>query len=96
MKIEDKQLVPYYLMSCFLYYHKNDQVLSDSDYNKVCDRLLENYDKIEHPHKHLVTIEDLKSQGSPSIEFPRIVMCSAIEWLGESKQEVLSIEDLFE
>ena len=94
--ISDKQLIPYYLMSCYLYYHKNDSVLNDMEYNKICDRLIDNLDNLEHQHKHLVKLDDLKSQGSPNISFPNIVKRSAMDWLKDSKKQKVDMSDIFE
>ena len=47
-------LVPYYLMSCYLYYECDKNVLSDTQFDTLCKRLLDNWDSINHIHKHLI------------------------------------------
>jgi len=52
--INTNQLVPYYLMSSFLYYSAHPQwvsPLSDVEYDNLCKRLSDEWDSIEHPHK---------------------------------------------
>jgi len=72
----------YYLMSCYLYYYKHQNILTDDDFNKLCKYLYQNYDVINHQHKHLVTKEDLKASTGYSIkEYPIIVKVSAELWL---------------
>ena len=39
--LHTKQLVPYYLMSSYLYYHCDKSVLSDGDYDALGKRLLD-------------------------------------------------------
>ena len=36
------KLVPFYLMSCYLYYKEDIQVLKDEDFDQLAKRLLDN------------------------------------------------------
>jgi NAD-dependent DNA ligase len=90
----DKQLIPYYLMSCYLYYVKNENVLNDKEFDELCQRLYEKWDLISHPHKKLIIKENLKAQTGYSIKFPTIVKVCAMEWLKEQKNKI-DIKDLF-
>lgn len=105
--IEDKQLVPYYLMSCHLYYEKNESVLSDKEFDDVCHRLVANWTKIKHPHKKLIKKGSIQAQtGYNNKNYPNIVKLSALQWLDESKNNPKpkepepvvdnGIDDLFE
>lgn len=53
-------LVKFYLMSCYLYYEKDVNVLLDYEFDEMCKILLKNFDKIKHMHKHLLDKESLK------------------------------------
>ena len=47
-------LVPYYLIHSFLYYEKDDPIISDEEYDRICKMLYDAYDIVEHHHKHLI------------------------------------------
>ena len=59
-------------MAAYAYYVEDDPIMSDWDFDKLACTLLEEYDRIEHQHKHLVTKEDLKA-GTYLGEYPEIV-----------------------
>ena len=51
------QLVPCYLMASYLYYHRNVSLMSDADYDKLCEALFILWNEPEvrtHQHRHLV------------------------------------------
>lgn len=51
----------YYLMPSFLYYKPNKSVLSDFKFRTLSKSLLERWEEVTHPHKFLITVDDLKS-----------------------------------
>ena len=75
-----QQLVPYYLMSSYLYYKKNKQVLTDDEFDTLCKRLLDEWDSIEHMHKHLITKEDLKAGTGYAIKYTNMIIGAAERW----------------
>ena len=84
--INTNQLVPYYLMSSFLYYSAHPQwvsPLNDIEYDNLCKRLLDEWDSIEHPHKYLIDFESLSSGTGYYLkqdDYPSIVIGAAINW----------------
>lgn len=73
-------LVPYYLMSSYLYYHCDSGPMTDQAYDLCCKRLEEEWFWIEHPHKHLVDFDSLASTTGYYLRpesLPRIVLLSA-------------------
>ena len=54
-------LVPWYLMSSYAYYEKDDPFLSDQCYDWICQQLDERWDAVEHMHKHIVDRAALKA-----------------------------------
>lgn len=58
-------LVNVYLISSFLYYHLNESILSDHDYDRLCKTLLDRYGEIQsHPrlwHRRLISQSALSS-----------------------------------
>lgn len=83
--ISPNRLVPYYLMSSYLYYHANAQVLTDADYDQICKRLLFEWDNISHPHKGLVTRADLEAGTGYAIKYTNMIKGAAMAWLAENK-----------
>jgi len=64
--------VPYYLMASYAYYEKDDPILSDDFYDKLAKKILNQWDDIEHYHKHLLSKEVLEA-GSYIGKYPTIV-----------------------
>jgi len=62
------RLVPYYLMSSYLYYKEDKQVLTD------------NWDSIEHMHKHLITKGDLTAGTGYAIKYTNMIIGAANRW----------------
>lgn len=98
--IDRKLLVPYYLMSSFLYYKENKQVLTDKEFDDLCFQLDDEWTKVKHPHKKLIKRSNLKAQTGYNIKFPKIVILSAYDWYENKdvyvKKEQDGIEDLFD
>lgn len=72
----------WYLSSSYAYYCRFTSMLSDECFDKMCKYLLDNYDKIEHHHKHLVTKEMLAAGTGYNLrekDYPRIVVYSTEE-----------------
>lgn len=67
-----KNPIAKYLMCAFAYYEQADPLISDQEFDELGKWLLENYDNVEHMHKHLVTKEDLDA-GTYLGEYPTIV-----------------------
>lgn len=61
--------VPWYIMASYAYYVLDDPILTDSTFDRLCRKLLENWDSIEHIHKHLLTKEALLA-GTYLGEYP--------------------------
>ncbi len=60
--ISNNRLIPIYLMSSYLYYECDLNVLDDTQFDYLCKRILDNWDNIDHMHKHLLDKESLKSR----------------------------------
>lgn len=78
----NKQFV-YYLMSCYLYYERDLNILSDYDFDTLCKSLLDNYDSISHRHKNLITREDLSASTGYMIKYPRILKDASMMWYND-------------
>ena len=78
--LHKNQLVPYYLMSSYLYYHCDKQVLNDDEYDALAKRLLDEWDSVEHMHKHLITQGDLTAGTGYAIKYTNMIKNAAIRW----------------
>ena len=85
--------VSYYLMSSYLYYRKDKSVLSDTDFDVLCSRILSEWKSIQHPHKKLVKRSALEAGTGYSIKrYPTIVMSAAERWYEEWQKELAASE----
>lgn len=85
-------LVPYYLMSAWLYEEggwrtngKCEPVLSDSDFDHLCKLLDIHWDVITHQHKHLIDRPSLSSSTcyyltGDNVELPNRLIQAACSW----------------
>lgn len=82
-------MVPHYLMAAYIYYYKDAQIMTDSDFDKMAKELLENYDTIAHRHKHLITKEDLAAGTLLLAEekYPTITKDCAMHLLALKQEE---------
>ena len=97
-EISINRLVPYFLMSSYLYYEHDKSVFRDEDFDYLCKRLLDNFDNINHVHKHLIIKEDLESGSGYATKYTNMIMCSALTWYkdmeGKDNAESESILEL--
>lgn len=76
-------LIPRYLMYSYLYYEKNISLISDSEFDNICKDLLENWDNINHMHKHLISRESLEAGTGYDIEYTSMIISSANSLLNQ-------------
>ena len=78
-----------YLVHSYIYYHLDDSKISDGDYDKLAQYILENWDTLEHPHKHLLNKETLAAGTCLIQRYPTIVKDTAMM----VKNGLIEIED---
>jgi hypothetical protein len=54
-------LIPWYLMASYLYYHKDESLLSDPVFDQIAKRIMEEWDQITHWHRDVVNRDDLSA-----------------------------------
>ena len=64
--------VPYYLMASYAYYKEDNPILTDDFFDRLAKKILNNWDNIEHYHKHLLDKDSLEA-GSYLGKYPSIV-----------------------
>ena len=73
-------LVQQYLLSSFSYYIMHTSPMTDEAFDYMCERLLQEYDSIEHQHKKYIDKEALKAGTAyhmKETDYPLIVQHSA-------------------
>ena len=68
-------MVPWYLMASYAYYHICHPLFTDDFFDNMAKVMLENWDTIEHWHKELITVDDLKA-GTYLGKYPKRVINS--------------------
>lgn len=53
--------ISWWLSASYAYYIRYSSLLSDTTYDKMSKYILDNYESLEHSHKHLVDKEALKA-----------------------------------
>lgn len=61
--------IPWYLMAAYAYYVEDDPIISDAVYDRLVTKIIHNWDKIEHQHKYLLSLEQLQA-GTYLGEYP--------------------------
>jgi hypothetical protein len=54
-------IVGWWLMASYLYYVHHESLLSDACYDDMARVIKASWDKLTHPHKHLITRHDLEA-----------------------------------
>ena len=78
------RLVPIYLMSSYLYYEHDKNVIDDTQFDYLCKKLYDNWDSVEHMHKHLIDKDNLKAGSGYGITYTNLIMSSALKWYEEN------------
>jgi len=70
--------IPWALMACFLYYKRDESLMSDSQFDQLMHRIFKEWKKIKHPHKKLFA-ENKKTNTTTGfdIEYPWITQGAA-------------------
>ena len=91
--LDKNLLVPYYLMSSYLYYKEDKAVLLDSEFDLVCQRLLDEWDNIVHWHKELINKDDLSAGTGYAIgEYPNRVKYAALSFYSKyGRKDIVTV-----
>jgi len=79
--------VRWYLMAAYTYYIKDAPIVSDYFFDRLAVRLRNAWGTIEHPHKHLITEDDLWCGSLLLAEdkYPKDVIADAIREGGKDE-----------
>lgn len=73
-------IIPWFLGSSYLYYIRGVSILSDELYDKLAAALKGSWPLISHPHKYLITEQDLEAGSLFSLtaaDYPVMVKSAA-------------------
>lgn len=70
-----------YLMSCYLYYVEDVHVITDTEFDRLGKYLLSVWDDVDHPHKSMITPDDLRATTGYAINsYPYVLAVAARGW----------------
>ena len=78
-------LVPYYLMFSYAYYKENESLITDSEYDQICQDLITNWNDITHWHKRLLDLDSLRAGTGYDIQYPERVVNGALALIKKIK-----------
>ena len=67
-----KNPIAKYLMCAYAYYELDTPLISDTEFDMLAKEILDNWDNIEHMHKHLLN-KDMLVAGTYLGEYPNMV-----------------------
>lgn len=81
--LREGQLLSHFLMASYLYYYEDISPIPDTEFDRLCVRLLEAYPRVKHPHKRLVKVADLEAGSGfaiPLKKYPLITRSASFAW----------------
>jgi hypothetical protein len=69
-------VIPWFLGASYLYYCRNVSLLSDELYDKLALAIRKSWQLLEHPHKYLITEQDLEAGTLYSLtadDYPAVI-----------------------
>ena len=76
--------VSFWLVCSYCYYIRHESLMSDEAFDKMSRWMFDNYDKLEHNHKHLITKEMLSVGSGYNLkekDYPLIVKVTAEDFI---------------
>ena len=67
-----KHPISRYMMASYAYYVEDDPIITDAMFDQCAKNILEHWDTLEHPHKHLLS-KDMLEAGTYLGKYPEIV-----------------------
>ena len=73
--------ISWWLMASYVYYDLGRNLMSDQQFDALTLRIKDEWDFIDHPHKHLIKDTNLEAGSGFDIKYPSITKYSAAELL---------------
>ena len=78
-----KNPIAKYLMCAYAYYELDKPLIEDFEFDALAKQILDNWDNIEHMHKHLLT-KDMLVAGTYLGEYPTMVRMAVGNYMREN------------
>tara|TARA_Y100001954_G_scaffold132980_1_gene142050 strand:- start:1366 stop:1611 length:246 start_codon:yes stop_codon:yes gene_type:complete len=78
-----KNPIAKYLMCAYAYYELDKPLIEDFEFDALAKEILDNWDNIEHMHKHLLT-KDMLVAGTYLGEYPNMVRMAVGNYMREN------------
>lgn len=88
------------LVASYLYYHKDFSLMDDTEFDMLCKNAYDNWDTINHPHKHLLDQESLKAgtlYHLDETDYPLIVRTigdTIVNWVNLGKDYIEYLKEV--
>ncbi len=89
-ELTSAQLVTHYLMNSYLYYIKGLSCITDTEYDRLCQRLLTEWDDVTHVHKEYVDKEALEAGTAYHLkedDYPTIARFAAMAYYNANNKD---------
>lgn len=76
--------ISWWMSASYAYYARYESLLSDEAYDKMSKYILDNYDSLEHEHKHLITKEMLSAGTAYNLkeyDYPMVVKVTTEDFI---------------
>ena len=74
-------MIPWYFIAAYGYYEKDEPLITDALFDRICKRMLKEWDTLEHRHKEYIEKDALEG-GTFMGEYPSLVEGAYQELLG--------------
>lgn len=68
LRVNINMAVPWYLMAGYAYEIEDDPIISDSAWDWLCQTIQDNWQTIQHPHKHYIDFDTLSTATASGIK----------------------------
>lgn len=99
LNITVENIVQWILMCSYIYYVKNDSLITDQEFDSLISMLKENWDRIEHRHFYLIDKESLENGSLFQLkedQYPQITRHAALRHLKAMKKFKRNISEVVE
>ena len=75
------KLISDFMIYSYAYYKLGESLISDAEFDGICEKIKSNYNEITHPHKKLIDNLNVYSGYYLGNRYPTIVKACAIEMI---------------
>ena len=68
-KLSKKSVIGWIILASYCYYQRDENILSDEAFDKMCKYVLGNWTVIDHKFKYLMSEEDMKAGSLNTLKY---------------------------